>query len=297
MQRKRAGDPDARDRATEVDGTEPASHARCPSPVSVLLVVAVILATICLPWSAMLGGPNASLRGPDTRAQDGPPKNDHLDLLLRFDALLNSSAGSNPTVVFNTSMGSFEAEIFLEKVPITASNFLNLVEAKFYDGLHFHRIIPDFKIDFGCPFSRDPESKKIGTGGPTDQTFLNLKTGEMERRMDGREQSGKRPADLNKYIPDELVSKDSNLPRTLSMENFGRANTGGSQFFINMNKNTYLDWFTPGPVRHVVFGRITEGWEEVVAKMNMVFTSGSESAMVDAPLQPIKMNSIRFKAI
>lgn len=137
---------------------------------------------------------------------------------------------ANPTATFETSMGSFTAEIYLDKMPITAKNFLDLAKSGFYDGLHFHRIINNFMIQFGCPYSKDPNSNKAGTGGPPHGT-----------------------------IQDELTQKLSNEPMTLSMANTGRPNSGGSQFFINTVHNSYLDWFTAGQSKHPVFGKITEG--------------------------------------
>ena len=64
---------------------------------------------------------------------------------------------SNPTVTFNTTEGSFTAEIFEDTMPITAGNFLKLVDDGFYNGLHFHRVIANFMVQFGCPIRR-PES-------------------------------------------------------------------------------------------------------------------------------------------
>ena len=90
----------------------------------------------------------------------------------------------------------------------------------FYDGLHFHRVIPGFMNQFGCPHSKDPKSSRSGTGGPPDGTFTNLKTGETETRTGGGN------------IQDENISKDTNDVGTLSMANTGRPNSGGSQFFL-----------------------------------------------------------------
>ena len=53
---------------------------------------------------------------------------------------------ANPTATFETSLGSFTAEIYLDKMPVTAGNFLKLAESKFYDGLHFHRIIENLSL-------------------------------------------------------------------------------------------------------------------------------------------------------
>ena len=140
----------------------------------------------------------------------------------------------NPTATFQTSLGNFTAELFLDQMPLTAGNFLNLAKSGFYDGLHFHRVINNFMIQFGCPYSKDPNSRDAGTGGPP--------TGD---------------------IKDEFTVKLSNEPMTLSMANTGRPNSGGSQFFINTIHNDFLDWFTPGQSRHPVFGKIISGQDGV----------------------------------
>merc|ERR1712048_971374 len=160
---------------------------------------------------------------------------------------------ANPTAVFDTWEGKFEAEIYLDRVPITASNFIDLCESGFYEGIHFHRVIPGFMNQFGCPHAKDPKSRRAGTGGPKDGSFTNLKTGAKERRFNGGN------------IKDENISRDSNKPGTLSMANTGAPNTGGSQFFINVAHNDFLDWFSPGESKHPVFGKITSGMDVVTA--------------------------------
>merc|ERR1719476_905851 len=146
-------------------------------------------------------------------------------------------------------MGSFKAEIYLDRVPRSASNFIDLCQSGFYNGIHFHRVIPDFMNQFGCPHAKDPRSPAAGTGGPPDGTFQNLKTGGTEQRRGGGN------------IKDENISRDSNEPGTLSMANTGSPNTGGSQFFINVAHNDFLDWFSPGESKHPVFGKITKGMD------------------------------------
>ena len=166
---------------------------------------------------------------------------------------------ANPTATFETTLGSFTAEIYLDKMPITSKNFLDLAKGGFYDGLHFHRVIKDFMIQFGCPFSKDPMSPRAGTGGPPGGN-----------------------------VPDEhpANAKLSNEPGTLSMANTGRPNSGGSQFFINTVHNSYLDWFTPGPSKHPVFGKITSGMD-VVKKIETTPTLPG-----DKPSNPIKVIKI-----
>merc|ERR1712008_117012 len=182
----------------------------------------------------------------------------------------------NPMALFETTEGDFEAEIFLDRVPITASSFIDLCKTGFYEGVHFHRAIPGFMNQFGCPYAKDPKSKRAGTGGPPDGTFENLTTGQTERRFNGGN------------IKDEYISNDSNTSGTLTMANIGSPNTGGSQFFINVANNKNLDWFSPGPSKHPVFGKVTSGMD-VAVKISKVKTRD------DNPLKPIRMNRISIK--
>ena len=168
---------------------------------------------------------------------------------------------ANPTAVFDTSLGIFKAEIFTDTTPITGQNFVDLAESGFYDGLHFHRVINNFMLQFGCPYSKDPNSGRAGTGGPPHGT-----------------------------IRDEHTSRISNEPGTLSMANTGRPNSGGSQFFVNTVHNSYLDWFTGGGSKHPVFGRVTEGMD-VVRLIEATPTDGR-----DRPNTPVKMNSVTIVA-
>lgn len=121
-------------------------------------------------------------------------------------------------VVLHTNMGEITIELF-EDMPITAGNFAKLVEKGFYDGVIFHRVIDNFMIQGGDPTG-------TGMGGP------------------GYE------------IPDEFTKNNRNARGTLSMANAG-PNTGGSQFFINLVNNNYLDKM------HPVFGKVVEGMDVV----------------------------------
>jgi cyclophilin family peptidyl-prolyl cis-trans isomerase len=120
-----------------------------------------------------------------------------------------------------------------------------LANTGFYDGIHFHRVIPDFMDQFGCPYAKDPKSNRAGTGGPKPgSTFMGC-NGVMYKR---NEEGG---------IPDELTQKISNEPGTLSMANTGQPESGGSQFFINVAHNDFLDWFDrSSPSAHPVFGKV-----------------------------------------
>lgn len=118
-------------------------------------------------------------------------------------ALTTKISNAQTEVTFYTSMGTFKAEMYDTLQPITAGNFITLVNAKFYDGIIFHRVINDFMIQGGDPTG-------TGSGGP------------------------------GYSIPDEFNHLASNVQKSLAMANSG-PNTGGSQFFINLVDNTTLD--------------------------------------------------------
>ncbi len=171
---------------------------------------------------------------------------------------------ANPTATLETSLGTIKIELFLDKMPKTAQNFLNLAQSGFYDGLHFHRVIDGFMLQFGCPHGRDPRSPRAGTGDGPQGTIAD-----------------EHPAD----------AKISNAPGTLSMANTGRPNSGSCQFFINTADNNYLDWFSPGQSKHPVFGRVIEGMD-VVKKIGTTRTDAQ-----DRPLTPVRMNKVTVDGV
>jgi cyclophilin family peptidyl-prolyl cis-trans isomerase len=166
---------------------------------------------------------------------------------------------ANPTATFKTSLGDLEVELFVDKMPKTAGNFIKLAKEGFYDGLHFHRVINRFMIQFGCPHSRDAKSPRAGTGNAPHGT-------------------------IQDEHPDN--AKLSNEPGTLSMANTGRPNSGSCQFFINTVHNAYLDWFSPGPSKHPVFGKVTKGMD-VLKKIE-----GTPTDAGDRPQTPVQMISV-----
>ena len=167
---------------------------------------------------------------------------------------------TNPIATCETSMGTFKVELFMDQMPITAKNFADLAKSGFYNGLHFHRVIPNFMIQFGCPHSKDPSSNRAGTGGPPHGTIQ------------------------DEFPPEHKLS---NEPGTLSMANTGRPDSGGSQFFVNTVHNDFLDWFNPKtPSKHPVFGRVVEGMDIVNAIGITPTVAG------DRPITPVQMISI-----
>jgi len=129
-----------------------------------------------------------------------------------------ASSGEGKKVRLETNMGNIT--IALDPgMPVTAGNFENLVSQGYYDGVIFHRIIDGFMIQGGDPTG-------TGRGGP------------------------------GYVISDEFLPTNRNARGTIAMANAG-PNTGGSQFFINLVDNNYLD------TKHPVFGKVIDGMEVV----------------------------------
>jgi cyclophilin family peptidyl-prolyl cis-trans isomerase len=163
---------------------------------------------------------------------------------------------ANPIATLETSLGTFTVELFVDKMPLTAGNFIKLAKSGFYDGLHFHRVIKNFMIQFGCPHSRKANDPRAGTGNGPDGCIK------------------------DEHPPE---AKISNEVGTLAMANTGRPNSGSCQFFINTKHNAYLDWFSPGQSKHPVFGKVRDGMD-VVRKIESTPTEGG-----DRPKTPVQM--------
>ncbi len=150
-------------------------------------------------------------------------------------------AEGHKLAVLKTNYGVIKIELYNKEMPITAGNFEKLVKEEFYDGAIFHRVIDGFMVQGGDPTG-------TGMGGP------------------GYE------------IKDEFTRTelDKNNMGTISMANAG-PNTGGSQFFINLVNNNFLDG------KHSVFGRVIEGMD-VVDKIAKAPTDAN-----DRPLNEVKI--------
>ena len=135
----------------------------------------------------------------------------------------------------------------------------------------------------GCPNSRDlsGNSGMPGTGGPDPNTTFTL--------LDGSGTTVTRKANRGKgAIPDEHTAKIHNDEGTLSMANAG-PESGGSQFFINVERNRRLDWFGPPEAsKHPVFGKVIEGYEVIKAITEV--PTGRDGR--DRPNEPVQMISI-----
>lgn len=132
---------------------------------------------------------------------------------------------------FQTNKGSFVVELYAKEAPGTVANFEKLVGDGFYDGIVFHRVIPDFVVQGGDPNTKELplDNPRIGSGGPGYTIKCETK-GNPRTHEEG----------------------------ALSMAHAGR-DTGGSQFFIVLNENNcrHLNGV------HTVFGRVVEGMDVV----------------------------------
>ena len=155
------------------------------------------------------------------------------------------------TAVFETNLGTFEAELYAKECPETVWNFINLAEGRqetsrsgnYYDGLIFHRVISGFVIQGGCPF-------KNGTGDP-----------------------GYRFKDEF----DPALRHDS--AGVLSMANAGPG-TNGSQFFVTLAPTPHLD------DRHSVFGKVVKGID-VVEKIGAVNTGPMDKPVEEVVMNKV----------
>lgn len=157
------------------------------------------------------------------------------------------------SAILNTNKGSITIEFLESQAPKTVANFLKLAEAGFYNGTKFHRVIKGFMIQGGDPLTKDNSKMDLwGTGDPGYK------------------------------FDDELGLDNKNDLGTISMANAG-PNTNGSQFFINVAPNNFLD------DRHTVFGKVVAGME-VVKSIENVSTDAS-----DRPTEPVIIESIILK--
>jgi len=131
--------------------------------------------------------------------------------------------------IIKTNKGEMKVEFFEKDAPKTVANFTKLAKDGFYSELKWHRVLPDFVIQGGCPNSKDGASGMAGTGGPGYQIDCEL-GGENQYHDRG----------------------------VLSMAHAGR-NTGGSQFFVchSRTNTAHLDR------NHTVFGKVVEGLDVI----------------------------------
>lgn len=153
----------------------------------------------------------------------------------------------------HTNLGDITIEFFDKDAPNTVANFTKLAGSGFYDGTKFHRVIEGFMVQGGDPLTKDDaQQARWGTGGPGYQ------------------------------FADEIHANNKNVVGTISMANAG-PNTNGSQFFLNVADNNFLD------SKHTVFGKVVAGMD-VVQKLQAV-----ETGEADRPLSPVTITGVTLK--
>ena len=167
------------------------------------------------------------------------------------------TAKGNPQVVLETSKGKIVLELYADKAPVTVKNFLAYVDAKFYDGTIFHRVIPNFMIQ-GGGFTADMNQK------PT-----------------------------NDPIKNEADNGLKNQRGTIAMARTNVPDSATSQFFINSVSNDFLNFKSKSAQGwgYAVFGKVVEGLD-VVDAISAVKT-GTSGRFRDVPAEPVVIKSAR----
>jgi len=229
-------------------------------PIIILLVICGLI-TAGMVW-IINGGLTGNQSVNDTSLVDSTedfPGPLAAEELIAYNVDINNDM--NPIAVIETNKGTVEIELYEDVMPITAGNFVNLVEDGFYDGVKFHRVIENFMVQGGDPLTKTDEILRYGTGGP------------------------------GYSIPDEHIKAANltNLRGTIAMANSG-PNSGGSQFFINLVDNQRLDFDKP-PIssQHPVFGQVVAGMD-VVDAIARVEVNGTS-----LPLEDIVMEKVTIR--
>ena len=223
-------------------------------------IITVIIGSLLLigglSWMGAQGEAPVELLTTDTEDQFQAP------LTVEENELVNPNDinAMNPVATFTTTKGVFTIELFADLMPVTAGNFVTLAESGYYDGTKFHRVMENFMIQGGDPNTKTPNEATWGTGGP------------------------------GYAIADEHIASPelSNTRGSISMANSG-PNSGGSQFFINVVDNTFLD-FDKEPLnsKHPVFGRVIDGMDIVDSIVKV------ETKSPNIPVEPIIIESVKI---
>lgn len=159
----------------------------------------------------------------------------------------------NPQVIIRTSEGDITLQLFREKAPVTVENFLSYVDAGYFNGTIFHRVIPNFMIQGGGFL---PDMTKKETNDP---------------------------------IVNESKNRLHNTRGTIAMARTNNPDSATAQFFINQRSNLQLDW-TPTSMGYAVFGEVILGLD--IVDFIATAPTGRSGGFSDVPQTPIMINEI-----
>jgi len=183
---------------------------------------------------------------------------------------------SKTHVRFETNQGTIEIKLFPEIAPKTCQNFTTHVENGYYDGLIFHRVIPDFMIQGGDPTGTGRGGESIWGKPFEDECDPDLRFDKVGLLAMANAGPGTNGGPGYQFEDEFDKSLRHDRPGRLSMANAGPG-TNGSQFFLTTAKTPWLN------MRHTIFGEVTSGYE-VVEAIESVATDG-----MDKPLDEQKI--------
>ena len=171
------------------------------------------------------------------------------------DSERNIVKSQSNIVKLDTSMGNIVIELNEQAAPVTVKNFLGYVEAGFYDGTIFHRVIPGFMIQ-GGGFTKQMAEK-----------------------------------DTRAPIINEAKNGLSNEKGTIAMARTSDPDSATAQFFINHRDNDFLNYIDESKAGYAVFGKVTEGMDVVDAIASVETTT--RNGMDDVPVEPVIIQSAK----
>ena len=179
--------------------------------------------------------------------------------MKKTHAAKEKAAAEDGIVLFETTAGDFEIELYSDKAPVTVENFVSYVNDSFYDGLIFHRVIDGFMIQ----------------GGGFDEQMNQKPTGEP--------------------IRNEAGNGLKNEKYTVAMARTNMVNSATAQFFINVEDNDFLDHRdeSPGGFGYAVFGKVITG-RDVVDKVKGVKTT-TKGYYENVPVEPVIIRRASIK--
>lgn len=219
----------------------------------ILIIVLALVAGGCY-WF-LIGGDNKTLNSTDVSSSSISSGSSQSVTEENSQKIINNANEDKKIMnaILHTNKGDITIEFDSINTPNTVANFVKLAKSGFYDGTKFHRVIKGFMNQGGDPLSKDDSMiARWGTGGP------------------------------GYSFADEIGANNRNDIGTISMANSG-PNTNGSQFFINVQSNNFLD------PKHTVFGKVISGMD-IVMLINSTPTDSS-----DRPIDSIVIKGINLK--